>query len=74
VNSEKKKNRKSKSKSEKGNSKSKDVRWWRCGEKEHFQKDCKQKDGEGKGKEKNSTYITKSDGSDALIFSLAGSS
>jgi len=41
----------------------------------HIQKDCKQmKDGEGKSKEKNSAYITKSNGSDALILSLAESS
>ena len=32
------------------------------------------KDGEGKGKENDSVYITKSDGSDALILCLAESS
>jgi len=32
------------------------------------------KDGKGKGKEKDSTYITESDGSDALILSLVKSS
>jgi len=37
----------------------------------YFQKDCKQmKDGEGKGKEKDTAYITESDGFDALILSL----
>ena len=40
----------------------------------HIQKDCKQKDGEGKGKEKDSAYITESDGFDVLILSLAESS
>jgi len=40
----------------------------------HFQKDCKQKDREGKGKKKDSAYIMESDGSDALILSLAESS
>jgi len=36
---------------------------------------CKQKkDGEGKSKEKDSTYVTDSDGFDALILSLAVSS
>jgi len=39
----------------------------------HIQKDCKQKDREGKGK-KDSTYISESDGCDALILSLAESS
>jgi len=39
-----------------------------------FKKDCKQKkDGEDKGKEKDSTYITESNGSDALILLLAES-
>jgi len=36
--------------------------------------DYKQKDGEDKSKEKDSTYVTKSDGSYALILSLTGSS
>ena len=36
-----------------------------------IQKDYKRKDGEGKGKEKDSVYITESDESDALILSLA---
>jgi len=39
----------------------------------HIQKDCKQ-DREGKGKEKDFSYITESDGSDALILSLVESS
>ena len=40
-----------------------------------FKKDCKQKkDGEDKGKENDSAYITESDRSDALILSLAESS
>ena len=44
-----------------------------CGEMWHIQKDCKQ-DREGKGKEKDFSYITESDGSDALILSLVESS
>ena len=41
----------------------------------HIQKDRKQmKDGECKDKEKDSVYITESDGSDALILSLVESS
>jgi len=41
----------------------------------HFQRDCKQKkDGEGKGKEKDSAYVTDSNISVALVLSLAGSS
>ena len=50
------------------------MRYWRYGEIRHIQKDCKQKNREGKGKEKDSTYITESDRSDALILSLAESS
>ena len=38
-----------------------------------IQKDCKEKNGEGKSK-KDSTYIMESDRSDALILSLAESS
>jgi len=38
----------------------------------HIQKDCKQiKGGEGKSKKKDFMYITESDGSNALILSLA---
>jgi len=48
---------------------------WQCSEMGHIQKDCKHmKDGEGKGKEKDSVYITESDGSVALILFLAESS
>ena len=67
-NRDKKKNRRSKSKSGKSTSKSRSAGCWRCGEMGHIQKDCKQKDGEGKGKEKDSTYITESDRSNALIL------
>jgi len=41
----------------------------------HLQRDCKQKkDGDDKGKEKDSAYVTGSDESDALILFLTGSS
>ena len=74
-NKDKKKNERSKFKSEKATSKSRGAGCWRCGEMGHIQKDCKKmKDGEGKDKEKDSAYIMESDGSDALILSLAESS
>ena len=58
-NRDKKKNGRSKSKSGRGTSKSRGAGCWRCGEIGHIPKECKQKmDGEGKGKEKDSTYIT----------------
>ena len=42
---------------------------------EAYSKDCKQmNNGEGKGKENDSAYITESNGSDALILLLAESS
>ena len=70
-----KKDERSKSKSERGTSKSRGAGCWRYGEIGHIQKDCKQtKDGEGKGKEKDFAYITESDRSNALILSLAESS
>jgi len=47
---------------------------WRFSEKGHIRRDYKlKKDGEGKNKKKDSTYVTGSDGSDALIIFLAGS-
>jgi len=50
------------------------VSCWRCSEKGHIQRDCKQKKyGEGKSKENDSVFITESNGSDALILILAGS-
>ena len=53
MNKDNKKNDRSKSKSTRGNSKSRSVGCWRCGEKGHIQRDCKQKnDGEGNSKEK----------------------
>ena len=73
-NRDKKKNGRSKSKSGKGISKLRGTRCRRCGEMGHVQKDCKQKDGEGKGNEKDSAYITEIDGSDALILSSIESS
>ena len=66
----KKKNGRLKSKSGKGTSKSKGVGYWRYGETGHIQNDYKQKDGEDKGKDKDSAYITESDESNALILSL----
>jgi len=74
-NKEKKKNGRLKFKLEKHTFKPRDARCWRCGEMEYIQKDYKQmKDGEGKGKKKDSAYITESDVSDVLILSLAESS
>jgi len=59
----------------KGTSKSRGARYWQCGKMRHIQEDCKQmKYGEGKGKEKDSAYITECNGSYALILSLAESS
>ena len=58
MNREKKKNDKFKSKSGRGNSKSRGVECRRCGEKEHIQRDCNQKnDGESKSKEKDFVYV-----------------
>jgi len=59
MNREKKKNGKFKSKSGRENFKSRSAECWRCGEKGHIQRDCKQKkDGQGKSKEKDSAYVT----------------
>ena len=75
MNKDKKKNNKYKSKSGRCIFKSSGAGCWRCVEKGHIQRACKQKkDGEGKSKEKNSVYVTESDISDALILFLAGSS
>jgi len=59
VNREKKKNSKSKFRLGRDKSRSKGVGCWRCGEKRHIQRVCNQKnDGDDKGKEKDSAYIT----------------
>jgi len=68
MNRKKKKN--AESKSGRGVSKSRGAGCWRCSENGHIQRDFKKKkEGEGKNKEKDSMYVTESDGSDILILS-----
>ena len=75
VNRDNKKNERSKSKSGRGTFKLRGAGCWQCRKMGHIQRDYKQKkDGEGKRKEKVSVYVMESDGSNALILSLAGSS